>query len=220
MSLGFLGMANIKYKISFYPFGKNMEKGYFIIILFLISVALSGCINQDDGKLEALEKEVHELKDQISELEKQRVTPLPTPSRIESPSVPEETPSPADTTPAQAITENITQNKTYKVLPSGSLFVTSEMENPIKWGNGSYELQSVRVEIINQQDAQLSLKAQIIADDKILEEKMFTLEKAGSSYEFSNDRQHYVNNTNLTLRLLIQGYEPVDYEIKKIDSFI
>ncbi|NJD77881.1 MAG: hypothetical protein FIB08_12430 [Candidatus Methanoperedens sp.] len=204
-----------------------MRTGHFIFIILLVFAALSGCINQDDGKLEALEKEVHELKDQIRELEEQQVTPLPTPSRTESPDVAEATPSLIDTAPEpiEVITENITQNnitqnKTYKVLPSGSLFVASEMEYPTVWGDGKYELQSVRVKIINQQDKQLSLKAQIIADEKVLEEKRFTLEKAGSSYEFLNDRQHYINNTNVTLRLLIGDYEPVDYEVKKIDSFI
>ena len=87
------------------------------------------------------------------------------------------------------------------------------------WGNEiKYELESLKVQIFNQQNNPLSIKAQILSGDQLLEEKSFVLENQGSSIQFSNDRKHFVNSTNMTLRLLIQGYPPIEYPIIAVDQ--
>ncbi len=190
----------------------NMKNGYIIIIIFfLLFVASSGCINEDNRKLEALENEVQKLKEEIKDLERQQITPVPTSPKVDSINFTNETPSETIIIPTPIPT--ITQQKIYKKLPSNSLYVASEMETPVDWGNGKYELKSLKVKIINQQNSPLSIKAQIISEELVLEEKSFTLEKLGSGIEYANEKQHFINNTNVTLKLLIQDYEPIDYNI-------
>ncbi len=198
-----------------------MKNGHLIIvILFLLSVASSGCVNEDNRKLETLENEVQNLKEQIKNLEKQQITPVPTPPEVDSVNLTNETLSETIITPTPILTPfpTTTQQKTYKKLPSNFLYVSSEMEAPIDWGNGRYELKSLRVKIMNQQNNPLSIKAQIINEEQVLEEKSFTLEKLGSGYEFANEKQHFINNTNVTLKLLVQDYEPIDYNITILTS--
>ena len=145
---------------------------------------------------------------------------MPTPLAVDSVNFTNVTPSETiiTSTPIPTPIPAITQQKIYKKLPSNSLYVTSEMEAPIDWGNGRYELKSLRVKIMNQQNSPLSIKAQIINEKLVLEEKSFTLEKLGSGYEFANEKQHFINNTNVTLKLLIQDYEPVEYKITILTS--
>lgn len=103
-------------------------------------------------------------------------------------------------------------------LPSSSIFVDARLLNPAYWGPGKYEMSALKVDLTNQINGKLTIKAQIINDNQVLEEKSFTLDQAGSSYEFSNEKQHFINNTNVTLRLLVNGYLPKDYTFKIVDN--
>ncbi len=118
---------------------------------------------------------------------------------------------------SQAIIPTITIPLTAQ-LPSGTLYVDARMVNPAYWDKEKYELRSFQVQIINQRNAPLSITAQTVNGEQILEEKTFILESEGSSYSFSNERTHFINNTNVTLRLLIQGYQPVEYNFKEVNS--
>ena len=89
------------------------------------------------------------------------------------------------------------------------------------WSSGNeikYELNWLKVYILNQQNNPLSITTQIISGDQILEEKSFVLDKLESSIEFSNEKNHFVNSTNVTLRVLIKGYPPKDYPIITVDQ--
>jgi plastocyanin len=104
---------------------------------------------------------------------------------------------------------------------STGLYVTARMKKLIDWTWGNeikYELDSLKVQIFNQQNNPLSIKAQILSGDHILEEQSFVLEKQGSSIQFSNGGNHFVNSTNLTLRLLTQGYPPIEYPFIVVDQ--
>lgn len=103
-------------------------------------------------------------------------------------------------------------------LPPGTLFVVARMLKPAFWGAENYSLDSLQVQIYNQRNVPVSMKAQIVSGGQILEEKSFTLEREGSSYQFTNEKQHFINSTNVTLRLLIQGYQPVEYKFIIADS--
>ncbi len=105
-----------------------------------------------------------------------------------------------------------------KVLPPNAIYVDARMESPAYWGYQNYSLNSLQVQIYNQQTIPLSITAQIINDGKILEEKSAYLEREGSSYQFANERQHYITSTNVTLRLLIQGYQTVEYNFTVVNS--
>lgn len=103
-------------------------------------------------------------------------------------------------------------------LPSGTLYVDARMTKLAYWGPGNYELSSLQVQAINQQNIPLSITAQIVNGVQVLEQQTFSLEREGSSYSFSNEKKHFINNTNVTLRLLIQGYQPIEYNFKEVDS--
>ncbi len=103
-------------------------------------------------------------------------------------------------------------------LPSGTLYVDARMAKLAYWGPGNYELNSLQVQIFNQRNVPLTITAQIINGVQILEQQTFSLEREGSSYSFSNQKTHFINNTNVTLRLLIQGYQPVEYNFIEVDS--
>jgi len=105
-----------------------------------------------------------------------------------------------------------------KVLPSNALYVDARMTALAYWSYGNYSLDELNVQIYNQQITPLSIIAQIVSDGQILEEKSADLEREGSSYQFANERRHYINSTNVTLRLLIQGYQPVEYKFKVVSS--
>jgi plastocyanin len=118
---------------------------------------------------------------------------------------------------AQAIVPTITIPLTAQ-LPPGALYVDARMIKPVYWGPEKYELVSLQVQIINQQSAPLPITAQIVNDEQVLENKTFVLESQGSSYSFPNEKTHFINNTNVTLRLLIQGYQPVEYNFIEVNS--
>jgi hypothetical protein len=105
-----------------------------------------------------------------------------------------------------------------KELPQGALYVNARMIKPAYWEKEKYELRSLQVQIYNQQYAPVSITAQIVSGELILEEKTFLLKSEGSSYSYANDRVHFINNTNVTLRLLIQGYQPVEYKFREVGS--
>ena len=98
----------------------------------------------------------------------------------------------------------------------GFIYVDVRMAKPTYWGPGNYSLQRVKVQIINYQINPISITAQIVSGGQVLEEKSFVLEQQGSGYQLSNDRNHFINSTNVTLRLLVQGYQPTDYKIASI----
>jgi len=101
------------------------------------------------------------------------------------------------------------------------LYVTAQMKKLIDWTSGNekkYELDTMKVQIINQRNNPLSIKAQIISGDQLLEENSFVLENQGSSIQFTNERKHFVNSTNMTLRLLIRGYPPIEYPFITVDQ--
>ncbi len=124
---------------------------------------------------------------------------------VESQEIP--TPVPSITSPKEAL--------------STALYVTARMKKLIDWTWGNdikYELDSLKVQIFNQQNNPLSIKAQILSGHQILEERSFVLEDHGSSIQFSNERNHFVNSSNITLRLLIQGYQPIEYPFTVVDQ--
>ncbi|MCX9085283.1 MAG: hypothetical protein OIN87_10875 [Candidatus Methanoperedens sp.] len=106
-------------------------------------------------------------------------------------------------------------------LPSTALYVTVRMKKPIDWSSGSeikYELDALKAKIMNQIDIPLTIKAQILSGDQILEEKTFILEKQNSVNEFSNEKNHFINDTNINLRLFVNSYQPVDYKFVVVDQ--
>lgn len=103
-------------------------------------------------------------------------------------------------------------------LPSGFLYVQARMIQPAYWGPGNYSLNRVQAQITNEQTSPLSITAQIVSDGQVLEEKSFVLQQQGSGYQLTNDRQHYITSTNVTLRLLVQGYQPADYQFMTVST--
>ena len=118
---------------------------------------------------------------------------------------------------AQTIIPTITIPVTAQ-LPPGTLYVDARMTKPAYWSPEKYELRSYQVQIINQRNFPLSITAQIVNGDQTLEEKTFNLQSEGSSYSFANGGTYFINNTNVTLRLLIQGYQPVEYNFNVVES--
>lgn len=107
---------------------------------------------------------------------------------------------------------------TPRELPRGFLYVDARMVKPAYWGVGNYSLNSLKVQIYNQQTTPLSIKAQIVSDGQVLEEKAFALEQQGSSYQFTNERRYFMNSANLTLRLLVQDYPAAEYKFMVVDT--
>jgi plastocyanin len=105
-----------------------------------------------------------------------------------------------------------------KELPINTIYVDARMKKPAFWGIDNYSLSALQVQIINQRSPPLSITAQIVNSGQVLEESTFVLEKEGSSYSYGNERTHFINNTNVTLRLLIQGYQPVEYNFVEVNS--
>ncbi len=124
---------------------------------------------------------------------------------VESQGIP--TPMPSITSPRQTL--------------STDLYVIARMKKLIYWTWGNdvkYQLDSLKVQIFNQQNKPLSIKAQILSGGQILEEQSFVLENQGSSIQFSNEKKHLVNSTNMTLRLLTQGYPAIEYPFIVVDQ--
>jgi hypothetical protein len=161
------------------------------IILGIMILAISGCLQ--------------------STTENVSVTPTPGVTSVPTTVIPA---TPAAT---EMPTPQITSMPIAKELPSGTLYVTARMLTPAYWGN-NYELKAFKVEIYNQGTAPLNIKAQINNDGQTLEEKSFSLNGGGSSYQFINDKNHYINSTNVTLRLTVNSYQPVDYPFKSVGS--
>ncbi len=110
---------------------------------------------------------------------------------------------------------------TSTVLPSTALFVQARMEALTNWSTSSerkYEIKMFKVDILNQQDMPLSIRAQIMNDDTVLEENSFTLQNLGSKVEFINQENHFINTTDVTLRLLIAGYPSREYPFQIVDQ--
>jgi plastocyanin len=120
----------------------------------------------------------------------------------------------ATQTPSASVT-------TSRELPSNALYVTARMEKPSNWSTNNeikYGLDSFKVDVLNQINIPLTIKAQVLSGDQILEETSFNLETQGSRVEFTNKKKHFINNTNVYLRLLIQGYAPIDYKFIGVDQ--
>jgi len=103
---------------------------------------------------------------------------------------------------------------------STALLVTARMKTLANWSYGNekkYELNWLTVSVLNQQNDPLSIQAQIISGDQILEEKSFVLDYQGS-VEYSNEKNHFVNSTNVTLRLLVKDYPPIEYPFVAVDE--
>jgi plastocyanin len=103
-------------------------------------------------------------------------------------------------------------------LPQGTLYVDAQLKKPSSWGNENYSLDSLKVQIYNQVNMPLSIRAQIVSDGKVLEETSFILQNEGSNYQFTNEKKHFIKSTDVILRLLVQGYDPVEYNFKIVDS--
>lgn len=171
---------------------KIVNRRITFIILGIVMLTVSGCLQS--------------TKENVS------VTPTPEVTSVPAtviPATPAVTASPA---------AQITPVQTTNVLPPGTLHVTARMLTPVYWGNKNYELKAFKVEIYNQGNTPLDIKAQVISDSQILEEESFSLKGGGNSYQFGNDRNHYINNTNVTLRLMAKGYQPVDYPFESVGS--
>jgi plastocyanin len=119
------------------------------------------------------------------------------------------------------IPSNIVQTPTsteLKELPSTSIFVETRMLKPVFWNPENYELRSLKIVVTNQINEKLTIKSQILSDNQVLEEKLFILENNGESYHFTNEKKHFINSTNVTLRLLIDGYLPKEYAFKIVGA--
>lgn len=122
---------------------------------------------------------------------------------------------------SQAIQTPVPSVTTPGELPSNALYVTARMKKLSNWSTEKeikYELDTLKVVVMNQINIPFTIKAQIKSGDQILEEKTFTLEKQESSVEFSNEKKYFINNTNVNLRLLIQGYPPIEYKFVEVDQ--
>ena len=199
-----------------------------IIFLFLIFVVFSGCLSQDNNKIASLEKEVQDLKNQMNNIEKQQTEPLPTSPDIASINATNEnneiniTDEVGETNATdEFIKINFTHEKdeiNETLIIQQLLYVSSEMKIPRYWSEGRYELTNFKVKIINQQYSPVSIKSQVISDNQTLEEESFTLIKAASSYVFFNEKNYFINNTDVILRLYVQSYKPIDYKFKIVSN--
>ena len=162
------------------------------IILGIVILAVSGCVQST----------------------KENVSVSPTPQVTSMPA----TAIPATPAATASPTSQITPVPTIRELAPGTLYVRARMLTPSYWGDKNYELDTLKVELYNQGTTPLNLKAQILSDGQILEEKSFSLNGGGSSYQFTNEKVHYINSTNVTLRLSANGYQPVDYPVESVSS--
>ena len=169
-----------------------MNRRVIFIILGIVILAVSGCVQ--------------------STKENASVTPTPQVTSVPATAIPATPAATASPTP------QITLVPTIKELPPGTLYVRARMLTPSYWGNKNYELETLKVELYNQGNTPLDLKAQILNDGQTLEEKSFSLKGGGSSYQFANEQIHYINSTNVTLRLTAKGYQPVDYPVESVSS--
>jgi plastocyanin len=119
---------------------------------------------------------------------------------------------------SQAIPQTATSTATPRELPSGTLYVDARMIIPSYWSYENYSLHALKVQIYNQFNIPISIRAQIVSDGQVLEETSFILENAGSSYQFTNEKSHFMKSADVILRLFIQDYQPVDYKFRQVSS--
>jgi plastocyanin len=119
---------------------------------------------------------------------------------------------------AQAIPQTSTLTETPRELPSGTLYVDAQMITPSYWSYENYSLHALKVQIYNQFNIPLSIRAQIVSHGQVLEETAFILESTGSSYQFTNEKNHFIKSADVILRLFIQDYQPVEYKFKQVNS--
>lgn len=108
---------------------------------------------------------------------------------------------------------------TLRELPPNALYVTARMDKLSNWSTGNeikYGLDAFKVDVINQANIPFTIKAQILSGDQILEERTFTLENQDSKIEFTNEKKYFINDTNVNLRLLIQGYPAIEYKFMEV----
>ncbi len=169
-----------------------MNRRATFIIVGIMILAISGCLQS--------------TKENVSVTPTPGVTPVPTTVISATPAA------------TEIPTPQITPVPTTKELPPGTLYVIARMLTPAYWGNKNYELRAFKVEIYNQGTAQLNIKAQVDNDGQTLEERSFSLKGGGNSYQYINDRNHFINSTNVTLRLIVNGYQPVNYSFESVGS--
>lgn len=185
-------------------------KSLVIVLIFLIFIVFSGCIDQNKSKLDSLEKEINQLKEQINESKKQPITPVSTSPQVTSTSIINGTPTPSVSSPLPV--------PQYKEFPRYSIYVSNYMKTPRVWGSDGYQIEAWKIRIMNQQNDPLSLKTQVRSGEQIIEENSFTLEGLGSTREFTNQKKYIVNNTNFTLNVLIEGYMPLEYKFNIVND--
>ncbi len=169
-----------------------MNRRIIFIILGIVILAISGCLQ--------------------STKENASVTPIPGVTAVTTTAIPA---TPAITaSPTLQVTPSPTTNK----MPPGTLYVRARMLTPAYWGDNNYVLSALKVDVYSQVNIPLDVKAQIINNGQTLEEKSFSLQKDGSSYQFVNDKSHNISSTNVTLRLIVNSYQPVDYPFELVDN--
>jgi len=120
--------------------------------------------------------------------------------------------TPTTATPTAIQTSTAVSTPIPKELNPNTFYVVARIQEIFNWGNNKYEVRSWKAEITNQNNIPFTIKAQVLNNEQVLEERSFILEHDGSSYAFVNDKGHFINGTNLTLKLLIPGYQPLDYK--------
>ncbi len=140
-----------------------------------------------------------------------QTTPVPT----TQPTIPAATPSAgATTSPSATPLSEVTQTPVPTLPTTPLIYVATQSIEPHYLEPGNYSLQGMTAYITNGQANSLFITAQIISNGQVLYEKSFTLNQMGSSFGFTDSKQHYVTSTNVTLRLQVQGYQPVEYNFK------
>lgn len=169
------------------------KKSIILITVIGLAILFSGCVGKQAG------------------------TPTPIPTETPAPTVSVTVTTGATNTPTETSTPAVTTPAPAKTAPLlyGALYVTVRMKKPANLVNGSYELSSLQATITNTLYQPISLKAQIISDNQVLEEQSFTLQ-SGSSTNFANSRTYTISSTNVSLWLTAQGYQPTEYKVTTI----
>jgi len=163
------------------------------VIIGIAILLISGCLTSKEGTT---------------------VTPVTT-ATVSAPATPVPT-TVSTPVPTVIVTPAATSATGIKDLPPGTLNVNARMLKPTYWGNGKYQLESAKIEIINQRLAPLTINAQIVEGGQVLEENVFTLPGEGATKIFSNEKKYDMNSTNVILRVIIQGYNPIEYNFKEV----
>lgn len=168
-----------------------MNKIIKFVIIGIAVLLISGCVGTKEG-----------------------ATVTPTATMTPPPTI--ATPTPVSTpVPTPVITPAVTTPVGLKDLPDQTLRVQARMLKPGVWPGGKYQLTGTKTEITNQVNVPITITAQIVEGDQVLEEKTFTINTQGGTEIFTNEKTHLINSTNVILRLVIQGYNP--YEVKFLE---